>query len=238
MQDQPHFGIVIAICAGIAALAVLFYVWNAGQPENPLIPPLSPEATSTDGVASTTSEVPVYAPEPAADPVHAYGSVTISLGQVARFADLYISPLSIEEDSRCPKGVQCIQAGTVRVQLEIGSGLGKSTQVTKLGDSVTTEAETITFVAANPEPVAGITVAPADYRFTFTVTKRPPAAAGGPCFVGGCSSQICSDEPGAISTCEYRDAYACYKTARCERQPGGQCGWTQTPELAACLASS
>lgn len=60
--------------------------------------------------------------------------------------------------------------------------------------------------------------------------------AQGACFVGGCSGQICSDQEGVISTCEFRPEYACYQTATCERQPGGECGWTETPELDACLA--
>ncbi len=60
---------------------------------------------------------------------------------------------------------------------------------------------------------------------------------GGECFAGGCSGQICSDDPGVISTCEWRAEYACYQTATCERQAGGECGWTQTSELQACLAS-
>lgn len=63
------------------------------------------------------------------------------------------------------------------------------------------------------------------------------AAAGGECFAGGCSGQICSDDPGVISTCEWRAEYACYQTATCERQAGGECGWTQTSELQACLAN-
>lgn len=57
------------------------------------------------------------------------------------------------------------------------------------------------------------------------------------CVVGGCSGQLCVDplsEPG-ISTCEWRPEYACYANATCERQVDGQCGWTQTAELQACL---
>lgn len=54
------------------------------------------------------------------------------------------------------------------------------------------------------------------------------------CVVTGCSSQICSDEDMA-TTCEYREEYACYKTATCKRQADGQCGWTQTTELTSCL---
>lgn len=56
-----------------------------------------------------------------------------------------------------------------------------------------------------------------------------------PCYVGGCSGQICSDQKDVVSTCEYREEYACYRTATCERQKDNQCGWTQTSELTACL---
>lgn len=89
-------------------------------------------------------------------------------------------------------------------------------------------------------------------RFTFSIDGRKgkgrtatnvfarlenPAQSAG-CFVGGCSSQICSDQEGVISTCEFRPEYACYQQATCERQADGQCGWTETPELAACLADN
>jgi hypothetical protein len=56
------------------------------------------------------------------------------------------------------------------------------------------------------------------------------------CYVGGCSGQICSENEGVISTCEWRDEYACYRDATCEVQADGACGWTETHELAACLA--
>lgn len=54
------------------------------------------------------------------------------------------------------------------------------------------------------------------------------------CVVTGCSGQVCGDEQ-MMTTCEYRAEYACYKTARCERQPTGKCGWTETKELLSCL---
>ena len=57
------------------------------------------------------------------------------------------------------------------------------------------------------------------------------------CYVGGCSGQICSDQEGVISTCEWKDEYACYQSATCARQEDGQCGWNQTPELLACIAN-
>ena len=57
------------------------------------------------------------------------------------------------------------------------------------------------------------------------------------CYVGGCSGQICSEDKSAMSTCEYKEEYACYKASRCERQASGECGWTQTPEFSICLNS-
>lgn len=65
--------------------------------------------------------------------------------------------------------------------------------------------------------------------------QQPPQM--GACIRTGCSSTICT-EPGneQITTCEFKAEYACYQSAACERQADGRCGWTQTPELAACLA--
>ena len=55
-----------------------------------------------------------------------------------------------------------------------------------------------------------------------------------PCIKTGCSSQVCSDHD-VITTCEWRPEYACYQKATCERQADGNCGFTQTPALRACL---
>lgn len=58
------------------------------------------------------------------------------------------------------------------------------------------------------------------------------------CKPAGCSGQICVDANEAsdlVTTCEFLPQYACYKTATCERQSTGTCGWTQTSALSACL---
>lgn len=54
------------------------------------------------------------------------------------------------------------------------------------------------------------------------------------CVVSGCSGQVCS-EGQAITTCIWREEYACYRSARCERDAAGKCGWRRTEELQACL---
>lgn len=54
------------------------------------------------------------------------------------------------------------------------------------------------------------------------------------CRPTGCSGQICADEE-VVTTCQYLAEYDCLKYAVCERQPSGECGWTQTPEYKQCL---
>jgi len=78
-------------------------------------------------------------------------------------------------------------------------------------------------------------------------TPPPPPPADGDgdgtgaekaCVKGGCSGTACIEEGNDLmTTCEWKDEYACYQTATCERQPSGECGWTETAELTACLAS-
>ncbi len=80
------------------------------------------------------------------------------------------------------------------------------------------------------------------------ITTSPPPSPSKPnngtgsalCARAGCSGQLCaeaSEAGGIVTTCEFRPEYACYRTARCERQTTGSCGWTPTTELAACLAN-
>ena len=74
---------------------------------------------------------------------------------------------------------------------------------------------------------------------TLILPPEMPRSSGG-CVVGGCSSQLCVEGPGGdvVSTCEWREEYACYQNAVCERQTNGACGWTQTEELSLCLESA
>lgn len=70
------------------------------------------------------------------------------------------------------------------------------------------------------------------------IVVTPPPSTKGQCRPGGCSGQLCTDKPDMVTTCEWREEYACYQSATCERQPSGECGWTETNELRQCLSSS
>lgn len=191
-----------------------------------------------------------------------YGTVTLSINEQATFEYIQIRPMSIVEESRCPSDVNCIQAGRLVVSVDIvtplSPNLGSAVRTLEVGTSITTDTERITLVAADPYPLSTRVTPPEMYEFTFLVEKlsdtvsepyegedRPvppivdenPVTSGG-CYSGGCSGQVCSDDPGAVSTCEYMEEYQCYRTAICERQANGACGWTETPALTQCLMSA
>lgn len=171
-------------------------------------------------------------------PVSTDTGVGLRLGELGSFTEISIIPLSVEEDSRCPADVTCIQAGTVRLKIHVISSTGTSTSIVKLGQAFTTEGMEITLTDVIPAKNSEIDVDEAEYRFNFDVTKQDATLVNNPagtCYRGGCSSQLCSDQPDMVSTCEFREEYACYQRAVCERQSSGECGWTETSELRACI---
>jgi eight-cysteine-cluster-containing protein len=71
-----------------------------------------------------------------------------------------------------------------------------------------------------------------------TVEPEPQPIVGEGCQVGGCSGTLCTKKgEDVVSTCEWREEYACYRSAECKVQTDGNCGWTQTEELKGCLAA-
>ena len=88
--------------------------------------------------------------------------------------------------------------------------------------------------AGNHSPVTGPAGRSVMLKATQFYTRSSGSVAERPCRKTGCSSQVCSDQD-VVTTCEWRTEYECYQKAMCERQRNGECGFTQTPELAACL---
>lgn len=86
---------------------------------------------------------------------------------------------------------------------------------------------------SSPVPTASQSTSPSSSQSP----EKRETETGKMCVRGGCSGEICqqADTPPAISICIYQTEFACYPTARCEAQGNGQCGWTQTPQLTACL---
>jgi len=61
------------------------------------------------------------------------------------------------------------------------------------------------------------------------------------CTVGGCSGELCYDandkSAPTASICIWSSHYACYRTAKCQKQTNGKCGWNATNELNRCIAN-
>lgn len=75
-----------------------------------------------------------------------------------------------------------------------------------------------------------------DPSATQSAADAKQALTGEGCTRTGCSGHICAPEGQSIvSTCIWLEEYACYKTARCEKQSNGNCGWTPSAELSSCL---
>lgn len=70
----------------------------------------------------------------------------------------------------------------------------------------------------------------------FSLRSLPISGTAGECRRGGCSGEMCTDQPGMASICLWRPEYACYREAVCQRQANGRCGWTPTPGFEKCMA--
>ncbi|MGE0548763.1 MAG: DUF6748 domain-containing protein [Kofleriaceae bacterium] len=144
-------------------------------------------------------------------------------------------------------GIVCISAPCGSLN-EAGLNNSNKATISDLDFSVgqLTDTETQNLIEDLHEP-SGIIVAGNRYTFSIngrtgkgrTVTnayRRLANPLDEPCYIGGCSGEVCSEQEGVISTCEYREEYECYQTATCERQGDGTCGWTMTRSLEGCLA--
>ena len=178
-------------------------------PENPIVEPVNP----TDNVDEVLVKFGV--------------DITLQAKSAINFTDGLHVVLKEINDSRCPTGVQCIWAGEISGTFMVSGGKLLGNKEIFLGTE------------RNKNLVLG------DYTFTLQnanlnaliiSVSYSKTISGGPCYIGGCSSQICSDQKDMMSTCEYSEKYACYKTTKCERQESGQCGWTPTPTLSSCLS--
>lgn len=221
-------GLIIVAALGTYAIA------HVAMRAAPL--PAVPQVATTTGemIATSTPEAPSGSVRAPLTQPRTGGTDTLSVGEKASFTGVTVSPTRIVEDSRCPLGVMCIQAGKLTVSFNVETQKGSDSVSIDLGSKATVLGYVISFDGAEPVKRRDQTISDSDYRITFST--QPSTTSTRPCYVGGCSSQICSDSPGAISTCEYRGEYGCYRTATCERQASGSCGWTQTPQLTSCLA--
>ena len=102
--------------------------------------------------------------------------VALALGGHSRIFGLDISPVRIVEDSRCPTGVQCIQAGTVRLLVRIEDRSGTREATLTLGKPVAlAQGGWIDLAAVCPYPRHPNRIAPETYLFMLAFNDRRPS---------------------------------------------------------------
>ncbi|MDQ1299511.1 MAG: hypothetical protein QG636_179 [Patescibacteria group bacterium] len=101
-------------------------------------------------------------------------TVTTALNESVSALGVSITPLSVEEDSRCPMDVQCIQAGQVRLKVMTIDGMGTSTMTITLGatEPITTETVSLWLMDVLPIKVSTNSTEDTEYRFTFRIDRR------------------------------------------------------------------
>lgn len=114
----------------------------------------------------------VSAPVPA-DPAHEEPSptarTTTGIGGSVTIGQITVSPKRLVEDSRCPKSVQCIQAGRVVIEADV-TGPGVKQTILLASDKATTLGRyIISLVTIAPEKLDSKTIPDSDYAFTISV---------------------------------------------------------------------
>ncbi len=212
----------VVIVGLVSLIAILFLNQQTAEAPNAELigPPEQIENLATTTEAATTSVDGVATPKP---PV----SVT------PKPKDTFSGTLT-EVNTGCFADGECYAVvGGKHVTLTIGwsqETVGSVVGAPSIGDLESYIGETAT-VYAKPLPDGTFTLY-GNASYYLAVTPKTPKG----CVVGGCSSQLCGEAgEDLISTCEWTAKYSCYQKATCERQPSGQCGWTETPELLQCI---
>ena len=94
----------------------------------------------------------------------------LKLGQSGDFGSINLTPISVEEDSRCPVGTQCIWAGQVRVKVLAQPPGADHTMFATLGQPINIDGGTLLIEQVTPQRSSTAPIPPSHYRFTFRYT--------------------------------------------------------------------
>lgn len=96
-------------------------------------------------------------------------TVSVKMNETVDIFGAKLTPVDVLEDSRCPIDVQCIQAGTVRLMVNIENNLGAAELEFTLSESVVTETQEITLIQVEPTNDSKAATNKGEYTFIFKV---------------------------------------------------------------------
>lgn len=147
----------------IAASLVALAGCAGGGTASPPPPPAASVGSASSGAQLSVTMGQIF-------PLH--------VGQAASVAGVssLISFRSVANDSRCPAGTQCVQAGNAEVTFDVSVGGAAPTGVTL--NTTTPPRETalgngiLRLMSLSPTPLAGTTIEPASYVATLCVCRE------------------------------------------------------------------
>ncbi len=161
-------GIIIVIVAVTG-----YFAWQAGNSETPGTNP-EPVATSTTATSTATTTPPTTS-----------GDLILGVGKTGAVGALNLTFNKLVQDSRCPIDVQCIQAGSVTVNVTMTDGV-KSETKNMASDEVPyvfNRYYKISISDVSPNRKSQVEIPARDYVITFHVEKStvaipPPVVQG------------------------------------------------------------
>lgn len=162
---------------GIVGIAGAVYFYPAISLSPVVVVPITPTACTEEAkVCPDGSAVGRTGPdcEFAACPVEvspAAENTGAALNQKILDNNVYITPLLVVSDSRCPVDVMCVWAGEVTLKTKLEKGRVSKEVVLKLNAPTAFEGILVTLVSVTPENNSKKPFAKEDYRFIFKVTS-------------------------------------------------------------------
>ncbi len=157
------------IVVSVVVVFLLFGAYYLGTKNNNSDIKSSNESVSVvtdteDTMSSTTTDKVVTKPSVVA-PTTTY----LKIGQRISINRMYVTPTKVTYDSRCPKDVKCIQAGTVELGVLLESGTLSQNAIITLGKPFYFAERQVTLTSVVPSKVSTKTIKESEYRFTISV---------------------------------------------------------------------
>jgi len=98
------------------------------------------------------------------------GAQTLKLGQTGHYGPVDLTPIAVDEDSRCPVGTKCIWAGQVRVKVLVEPAGANHAVFATLGRPMGVDGGTLLVEQVTPARTSTRQTPPSHYRFTIRYT--------------------------------------------------------------------
>ena len=87
----------------------------------------------------------------------------LKLGEIGDFGPVDMTPIAIDEDSRCPADAQCVSAGTVRVKVLVEPPGESHAYFVTLGQPLAIDEGTLLIEAVQPQRMSAAPIPLTDY---------------------------------------------------------------------------